>query len=384
MLALALTAAVAGVRVPAAATTSVSSSTVCFAVHDGPLATRVIGTRFQAAGSDRRRVILLVYGHSGTRRIWDWKPTYSVARRLARAGFLVLTYDRLSAGDSRVSRALLGNAVSYDADREMIAEIVEQIRGTYPLPTRAPAGPCTLPGAGAAPHPRVILVGHSLGGALVGSYPGAYQSVAPVDAIVQADYSNIGASDEATALIDAKATTPDNVAAGYVSLFLDDGSTPATKTVSPTTCAQNRQLVLAHDSSNRTDAVTAACDPTEFDPVPYGDFISAAANNQEDISLIAHTPPTLPVLLVFGADDCFFPPAASAANPHPCPSHATGGGCDARGCQQDEIGTWQTICPCARDVSVWEQPDAGHVLPWTATMPLFTRTVTNWLARHRL
>jgi pimeloyl-ACP methyl ester carboxylesterase len=360
----------------------VATSTVCFAVHNGAVSTRVIGTRFASARTDTDRVIVLVYGHSGTRQIWDWRPGLSVARTLARAGYLVITYDRLTAGDSTYRPTAAGNTVSYDTDREMLAEIIQQIEGTYPYPTAAPKGPCRDPGARAGAHPKVILFGHSLGGALAGSYPGAYQELAPVAAVVQANYSNAGFSDTASARINAAATTPANIAAGYVSLFLDDGSTPAHKSLSAATCAQNRRLLLAGGGLDTPAGRAAVCAPTSFDPVPYGDYVSAAASNQEDQALISRTPATLPVLLAFGDHDCFVPAAPSPADPEPCGSTLTGGGCDRLSCQQDEINIWRRTCPCKNNVTVVEERDAGHSFMWSPAVPGFLRQVVTWLHRN--
>lgn len=362
-------------------TESVFTSTVCFAVHNGALPSRVIGTRFSTGNSDPDRVMVLVYGHSGTTQVWDWQPNYSVARRFAQAGYLVITYDRLTAGASTVRPSLLGNTVTYDSDREMISEIVEQIRGTYPFPVSAPIGPCSYPGAGAGAHPKIILIGHSLGGALAGSYAGAYSAVAPVDAVVQADFSNTGDSDEANSVVDAKAASATNLRAGYATIPLDDGSTPSSKSVSAQTCRENRRLLLGAGVPISPAGYAAACDPSSFDPVPYGDFISAAAINQEDQSFIANTPSNMPVLLVFADHDCFFPPAPSSANPTPCLSTATGGGCDRQGCQQDEINNWRTLCPCRNNITTWVEPNSGHTFMWSQTMPEFTNTVTAWLQR---
>jgi pimeloyl-ACP methyl ester carboxylesterase len=362
----------------------VTTSTVCFAAHSGVVPTRLIGTRFASSKSDPNRVMLLVYGHAGLRQLWDWQPNYSVARNFARAGYLVITYDRLTSGESTFQPSVLGDTVTYDADREMISEIIEQIRGTYPFPVEAPSGPCSYPGAGAGRHPKVILIGHSLGGAMAGSYAGLYSKIAPVDAVVQADWSNGGDSDEANRDIDAKAASPADIAAGYATIFLDDGSTPASKSVSAQTCAETTRLLLPAGLPVSSAALATVCDPSSFAPVPYGDYVSAAASNQENEALIANTPSQLPVLLVFADHDCLFPPASSPSNPSPCASTTTGGGCDSQGCQQDEVNIWKTLCPCKGNVSTWTEPDSGHSFMYSETMPEFTDAVVSWLHSRSL
>jgi pimeloyl-ACP methyl ester carboxylesterase len=366
----------------------VDTRAVCFAVHNGAVATRVLGTRFQAQGSagpDASRVILLVHGHSVSSRFWDWKPDYSVARGLARAGYLVISYDRLTVGKSTYpagadpdTQLAAGNTVTFDSDREMIAEIVEQLRGTYPLPTSSPAGPCAAsesPGTG--PASKVVLMGHSLGGSLVSGYPAEFANNhnARVDALVKAESSDVGVSQKARDVINHKATSPDNVQADQASLFLDDGSTREHSTISPQTCEDNVQLLTIP-----SDLFAAACDPSSYETVPYGDFVSAAKIKEENQSLITQTPSTLPVLLAWADHDGLAPSDPSLGEKDALGQPV----CGAAGCQQAEVDYWKANCPCASHVTSWTQKDSGHTFVWSATMPTFTHQVVTWLKANGL
>jgi pimeloyl-ACP methyl ester carboxylesterase len=360
----------------------VETRTVCFAAHNGVVPARVLGTRFEAARSDTRRVILLVHGHSVTGRFWDWTPYYSVARRLARAGYLVISYDRLTAGSSTFPAAAAleapaiqiaaGNTVTFDSDRAMIAEIVQQIRRTYRLPTTSPAGPCPASESAAIGRdPKIVLIGHSLGGALVSGYPGEWGQVAPVDALIQAGWSNAGSSDEATEVVDAKAISPANLDARQLSLFLDDGSKRNRAAISAATCAENKRLLL----SPPFDAAVA-CEPSTFETVPYVDFVSAVAASQENQGFITQTPAGLPVLLAWADEDAFFP-----SDPRLSSGRA---GCGAAGCQKAESQYWLAHCPCSKHVTEWTEKNAGHAFVWSSTMPSFTDEVVVWLRANGL
>ena len=354
-----------------ASSMQVATKTVCFEVHNGLSQSRVFGTRFRAANSSLSRVIVLIHGVSGNRSVWDLKPSYSVARRLARAGYLVIAYDLLTAGASTYPA---GNTVTFEADRDMLAEIVQQIRGTYPLPTAGAAGPCPAgeaPGIGS--HAKVILIGHSGGGALVGGYPGKWGKVTPVDAVVQDGFSNAGTSDEAVRVIGAKLDASANIKAGQLSVFLDDGSTRTSSLISPVTCTENRRLLLYPGIRTAPDLDGIACASSSFETVPYIFFVSIAngamAGNR---SFIAMTDPNIPVLLAFSDHDAFFPtnPALSTSGTY---------GCGSAGCQTAEHDYWIANCPCARHVTTWTERNSGHVFQWSSTMPDFTNEVVNWL-----
>src|SRR5207237_8993685 len=71
---------------------------VCCTVHKqgDPVSSRVYGVRYYVGVPDEKtKAIILVHGNSVTHAFWDTREDFSVARRLAGAGYLVIAYDRL-------------------------------------------------------------------------------------------------------------------------------------------------------------------------------------------------------------------------------------------------------------------------------------------------
>ena len=69
-------------------------------------------------------VILLMHGLSYTKEAWDF-PGYSVAQKLAAAGYAVFAIDRLGYGESKLPN---GYDVTFEAYGDMAHQIVDQIR----------------------------------------------------------------------------------------------------------------------------------------------------------------------------------------------------------------------------------------------------------------
>jgi pimeloyl-ACP methyl ester carboxylesterase len=341
----------------------VRTSTVCFEVHNGVNQARVLGTRYQGPQSDLNRVIVLVHGHSVNSHFWDLTPSYSVARNLARAGYLVVAYDQLGIGRSTY---VAPDAVTFDADRAMVSEIVQQIKGTYPFAVTGPLGSCPEgQSVSAGSHPKVVLIGHSAGGDLVSGYPALFGSVAPIDAVVQAENS-VSTSTYATNVEFDRGLSSKNIAGGWVSLFLDDGSTPSSKRISTatpdpanppdTTCQQNIKLLLYPGIKTAPSLFDAVCDPATFELVAYNRYLSEVDGSYEHQALVPLTDPRLPVLLARADHDGFCPPGP---------------------CQDAEVQLWS-----GKNVTLWTEHDTGHAFIFSSTMPTFTDEVSAWLHAH--
>lgn len=94
----------------------------------------------------------------------------SVARGLARAGYVVVTYDPLGYHRSSYDLPQGGRLLSLGAHRGMLHEIVEQLRGgDYGTDGNCFARDGAMARVGSG---RVVLMGHSTGAAIVGGYAG--------------------------------------------------------------------------------------------------------------------------------------------------------------------------------------------------------------------
>jgi pimeloyl-ACP methyl ester carboxylesterase len=287
-------------------------------------------------------VIVLVHGNSVTHAFWDVHPDFSVARRLAQAGYLVVTYDRLGYGNSPYRRADgAGYSLTLSSQRSMLHEIVGQMKaGAYGI---APAGSC----AGAGPavgvaSTSVVIVGHSAGGAIVSGYPGRFHDVA---AMVQAGFSNQGIPAEAGLYL-ASVWAP-QAAAGK-----DYWA------IAPTVADCERAVL--YRPGLLSSIFPDVCRPPSFGEAPAGEAAGLGRVIAENDFAIHQVGAGIPVLLAWEDHDFFFPESTA----------------------RSETAYWKAHCGC--DVESWTQQDTGHALVAHRSMPTFTTEVVAWLARKGL
>lgn len=91
---------------------------------EGGTARRIAGYRYDTFCQSPTAVILM-HGLSYTKEAWDF-PGYSVAQKIAEAGYAVFAIDRLGYGESRLDD---GYSVTHEAYAEMAHQIVDQLRG---------------------------------------------------------------------------------------------------------------------------------------------------------------------------------------------------------------------------------------------------------------
>lgn len=399
----ALIAALAPAGSAYAAGGAIAKTTVCFAVHNpggvvapgapalpaDPVVRRVIGARFEAKGSDPDRVILLVHGHSWWQNEWDLRPDFSIARNLARKGFLVISYDRLGNGASTYALPRR-ETLTFDGQRRMLHEVVEQVRGHSVL-HGGEADPCARANrAGAGPAPRVMLMGHSQGALLVNGYPGRYGPSDPghIDALLEdgngacapgAPCVIPGLGTRATAIVLRKlaVNAGRDFSLGFTDAAYDPYLSwqPKIKLIDPLTCADNKFGMLWPQATRADALVDEPCDPSNEETVPYNEFVSTSALVDD----LAAVDPQLPVLLTFAEHDGLRP---DRGNPDDAPCNA-----DLShdvGCRAPLVTRWRTTCPCGPKVATWTLPDAGHSIALDLTMPLFTDHVAAWLDEQGL
>lgn len=324
-------------------TATVRTDGVCFTVHNqgDPMPSSVYGVRFYV-GDPRpeTKAIVLVHGHSITHAFWDVAPGFSVARNLARAGYLVFAYDRLGYGKSPYQRPRgAGFTLTVSSQRSMLHEIVTQVKsGTYTF--TAGDGTCGRGQVAGLTSSSVILMGHSAGGAIVGGYPGIYHDVAAVAPI---GWTNQGFSRQGAAYIASTLGPQWAGGSDYVTLF-------------PSEEACRRTLLYLPE-------VVPSLLPTlchRLVDAPAGEALSIGRAYAENLAAISRVGPGIPVLLAFQDRDFFF----SADN------------------YANEVRYWKTHCGC--DVESWTQQATGHALIAHRSMPTFTSKVVAWLGSKGL
>jgi len=325
---------------PAKHSRAVRVDTVCFPVHNGSdkQASTLFGKRYRVGRTTSRTpAIVLVHGVASSTANWDFLPRLSVARSLAARGYVVISYDRLGFARSAYHGAGGGKSITSPNQQAMLHEVVRAVhRGAYAL---GRGSTCARTRA-ARPRRsrRVVIVGHSAGGAIVEGYPGTYHDVA---AMVQADWSGFPPLSGAP----APSVPPEvgqQLAAGkdYIAFFANRQECESFNEYTPGAVAR---------------AVRVACDPRAFVATPAGEFLGLNDLTRHNLAAIKHTGRT-PVLLTWGDHDYIFPPDSAAA----------------------EVKYWTDNCADC-DVTATFFPRTGHLFMVHRSLSDWVRDVTGWL-----
>lgn len=320
---------------PAQAANSVRTDEVCFsATNPGDVeASAIWGKRYWTSKPTAKTpVIVLVHPVGPAHEYWDPTPAFSAARNLARAGYLVISYDRLGYAKSPYAEP---KRITLSGGREMLHEMVTEIHdGTY---TAARGGGCASPGAALGlASDRVVLMGTSGGGAIVNGYAGTYRDVA---AVIPVAWSNDGFSADFAAYFAGWAPGAYSKNEDYLDLVPDEAN--CTRFVLYVPGVQpGLERSCAHG----------------YNSTPWGELTflpKIIAENQKSIYAI---PDGLPILNVTADRDALFTAEYMKL--------------------QDLDFQYLTHA----DFEAWTQHDAGHAPAWHRSMPTFTRKVVDWLS----
>ena len=317
---------------------------VCFTVTN-PRATPSVlyGKRYtDGAVSARTPAIVLVHGIASSTANWDFTPTWSTARALASAGYVVYSYDRLGYANSPYFDVPGdGFTLTTREHRRMLHQVVDAVKaGSYATTSGANCSGAKQPGA--LSNRTVVIIGHSAGGWIVAGYPGTYHDVA---AMVQTDITGSSAQgDGSDGGSKGGGFTPDAQHPDYFEFFQT---------------RQNCEDFNVYAPGAVPSAVDAACTPPFLDS-PFGEIADLGAMYAENDTAIAQIGPGTPVLLTSGDHDTTAPPSAARA----------------------DLAYYRDHCGC--DVSQIILPATGHLFQVHVSLAGWTRDVVSWLRAHGL
>jgi pimeloyl-ACP methyl ester carboxylesterase len=302
------------------------------------------GQRFtDGAVSSRAPAIVLVHGIASSTANWDFSPTWSVARALASAGYVVFSYDRLGYADSSwYSQAGGGYTLTTQAHRAMLHDVVGDVKdGSYGVSQAADCSGATAPSG--TQNRTVIVIGHSAGGWIVAGYPGEYHDVA---AMIQTDISGSAGGSAGSPLGSSSGGgfTPDPNHPDYFQFFQT---------------TQNCLDFNTYPPGVVQYVVDIACAPPFLDS-PFGEIADLAAKYAENDAYISMIGPSIPVLLTSGEEDSTDPPASANA----------------------DYAYYQAHCGC--DVTQLMLPDTAHLFMVHRSLATWVDYVVNWLGGHGL
>jgi pimeloyl-ACP methyl ester carboxylesterase len=292
--------------------------------------------------SARTPAIVLVHGIASSTANWDFTPTWSTARALAKAGYVVYSYDRLGYAQSPYFDVPGdGFTLTTREHRRMLHEVVDDVKNAgYGTTAGADcAGPTSH---GDLSNGTVVIVGHSAGGWVVAGYPGTYHDVA---AMIQTDIT--GSSSPSTGSDGGSkggGFTPDPQHPDYFQFFQT---------------RQNCEDFNVYAPGAVPSAVNVACTPP-FLISPFGEIADLGAMYAENDAAISQIGPGTPVLLTSGDHDTTAPPSAA----------------------RTDYAYYQAHCGC--DVSQIILPDTGHLFQVHKSLAGWVDDVLSWLRTHGL
>jgi pimeloyl-ACP methyl ester carboxylesterase len=311
---------------------------VCFTVtNPAGGASTLYGKRYTYRRVTRRTpAIVLVHGIASSTANWDFSPSWSVARGLAKRGYVVYSYDRLGyARSGYFSQPGGGYTLTTSAHRRQLHDVVGEVKsGRYSTASAADCSGAKRPGK--VRSNRVVVIGHSAGGWIVAGYPGEYHDVA---AMVQADISG---SANAPGNSEGGSFTPDLQHPDYFRFF-DSSDDCRSFNVYPPGAVQR--------------VVDTACAPP-FLLSPFGEIQDLAVKYAENDAAIKMIGPKTPVLLTAGDHDTTDPPDTAAA----------------------DYSYYKANCGCP--VKALQLKDTGHLFMAHRSLRTWNNAVTAWL-RHR-
>jgi pimeloyl-ACP methyl ester carboxylesterase len=288
--------------------------------------------------------IVLVHGIASSTENWDFSPTWSVARALASAGYVVFSYDRLGYAKSNYfDHPGGGYTLTTAAHRSMLHDVVGDVKaGSYRVAQGSSCTGATAPASSRSK--KVVIVGHSAGGWVVAGYPGQYHDVA---AMVEADISGSAGGSGSSPLGGSSSGggfTPDPSHPDYFTFFQTTQNCFDFNTYAPGLVQYAAQI---------------ACTPPYLDS-PFGEIVDLGAMYAQNDAEIAMIGPSIPVLLTSGEQDTTDPPSSAKA----------------------DYAYYRAHCGC--DVSQLLLPNTAHLFMVHRSLPTWVDHVVNWLAAHRL
>jgi pimeloyl-ACP methyl ester carboxylesterase len=303
------------------------------------------GQRFtDGSSSPLKPAIVLVHGIASSTENWDFSPTWSVARALASAGYVVFSYDRLGyAKSSWYTQPGGGYLLSTQAHRAMLHDVVADVKtGSYGITSTGGCSGATTPGD--TQNRTVVIIGHSAGGWIVAGYPGEYHDVA---AMIQTDISgSVGGS--GTSPLGGSSSgggfTPDPNHPDYFEFFQTTQDCLDFNTYPPGVVQYVANI---------------ACTPPFLDS-PYGEIADLPAMYAQNDAYIDMIGPSIPVLLTSGEEDTTDPPSSADA----------------------DYAYYKAHCGC--DVTQLLLPNTAHLFMVHKSLPTWIDNVVNWPTAHGL
>ncbi len=283
--------------------------------------------------TDPKAVTLLLHGLSYGEFFSNFTavPGYNFADQQAQAGHVTVTVDRLGYG---ASDKPVGENICFGSRADIAHQMVQQLKaGTY-----------NTTGVGSAKFPKVVLVGHSVGGIIAQTEPYTFGDI---DGLMVLSYSDTDVSLGATT---ALAIATQQCQAGGMPQHGDSGPTGYVWFGADTP----EKFIEAHFYTPGADPTVVAAVAAVRSEDPCGDILSYKKAVAADLANIGKI--TVPTLVLVGGRDAIYPaPADKQAG----------------------------LLTGVSDRTAVTIPDTGHALTFHRSQDQFQAQVSRWLTDHQ-
>lgn len=312
---------------------NIKTDTVCFNSTYSDKTYNITGTIFYKS-VDQSNLIVAVHGFVNDRNVWDGgilgPDEDSYARTLANAGYVVMTYDRLGYGQSKINGLGAGFTIDSDVQLQNLRDIIIQIKNG--------SNSCS---STKFRFNKIILIGHSGGAAIIESYATLYHDVA---AIIPMAPPSFGVNAEFNNTIINNWVIPQiNNGNDYVTMFPPG----------PNGISQDCIYFFFDPSNTNPKISNTYCSNKNLMTSPSGEYITAQAFWEKTYMLVPNIEKNLPVLLVLADNDLLF-----------------------NEFQNMEINYWRQYCKCNLSIL---RTETGHMLMFHRSSKDTIEYIIDWL-----
>ena|SRR3990167_338814 len=318
---------------------NIKTDTVCFnSIYNGNTY-NITGTIFYKSVSPSN-LIITVHGFVNDRNVWDGgilgPDEDSYARTLVNAGYVVITYDRLGYGQSKIPGA--GFTIDSEVQLQNLRDIIVQIKNG--------SNSCS---STKFKFDKIILIGHSGGAAIIESYATQYHDVAAI----------VPMTPPGPPGFETNAEFYNNIIINWIIPKIYAGSDYVTMFPPGSNGISQDCLHFFFDPDNTNPKISNIyCSNENLKTSPSGEYLSALEFWNKTHTSIPKIEKNLPVLLVFADNDLLFNES-----------------------QKAERNYWKQNCEC--DISIL-RTETGHMLMFHRSSKDTIEQIIDWLHSNGL
>jgi pimeloyl-ACP methyl ester carboxylesterase len=320
---------------------NIKTDTVCFnSTYNGNVY-NITGTIFYKSVNPSNPItsnlIIAIHGFVNDRNVWNGgflgPDKNSYARILANEGYVVITYDRLGYGQSKINFPGAGFTIDSEVQLQNLRDIIIQIKNG--------SNSCS---STKFKFDKIILIGHSGGAAIIESYAALYHDV---DAIIPM-------TPPGPPGFEMNAEFYNNIINKWIIPQIMNGNDYVTMFPPGSNGISQDCLHFFFDPDNANPKISNTyCANDNLMTSPSGEYLSALEFWGKTHGLIPQIEKNLPVLLIFADNDLLFNES-----------------------QKAERNYWKQYCNCSLSIL---RTETGHMLMFHRSSKDTIEYIIDWL-----